>query len=96
MKLTRAFDHPEIVAYTYQADIYCPECILEVMDARQYRGSLGGDMVEVEDNLNEIASDPSYPIDRDHEYTFDSDIFPKVVFSHMLENDYCAGCDSRL
>ena len=91
MKLTKAFD--EIVAYTLSGDIYCPECVLEVMDARQYRGS-------VEDNLDEIASDPSYPINRSDEHSFDSDIFPKVVFLCMIENDddgtptQCGGCEA--
>ena len=87
MKLTKAFD--EIVAYTLSGDIYCPECVLEVMDARQYQGS-------VEDNLNEIASDPSYPINRNDEHSFDSDVFPKVVFSSQLEDNFCGACEVML
>ena len=106
MKLTKAFD--EIVAYTYQADIYCPECVLEVMDyePRNRNTNSVEDYLSicygvVEDYLNEIASDPSYPINRSDEYSFDSDIFPKVVFACMLENDYgddtptrCGGCEA--
>ena len=94
MKLTKAFD--EIVAYTYQADIYCPECVLEVIDHEPPNKNTNS----VEDYLNEIASDPIYPINRNDEYSFDDDIFPKVVFLCMIENDYdaddtpaqCGGC----
>ena len=101
MKLTKAFD--EIVAYTYQADIYCPECVLEVMD---YQNAIppNKNTNSVEDYLDEIASDPSYPINRSDESTFDSDIFPKVVLDCQLESiedpenpglfieDRCGGC----
>jgi hypothetical protein len=55
----------------------------------QYQGS-------VEDNLDEIASDPSYPINRNDEHSFDSDVFPKVVFSSQLEDNYCGGCEVKL
>ena len=89
MKLTKAFD--EIIAYTYQADIYCPECVLEVMDYRPPQKS-----VSTEQYLNEIASDPIYPINRNDEYSFDSDIFPKVVFSSQLEDNFCGGCEVML
>lgn len=101
MKLTKAFD--EIVAYTYQADIYCPECVLEVMDYRPAHKS-----VSTEQYLSEIASDPSYPINRSDEYSFDSDIFPKVVLDCQLESiedpenpgsfieDRCGGCGDKI
>ena len=89
MKLTKAFD--EIVAYTYQADIYCPECVLEVMDYRPAHKS-----VSTEQYLSEIASDPSYPINRRDEHSFDSDIFPKVVFASQLEDNFCGGCEVML
>ena len=83
----------KIGAYILSGDIYCPECVLEVMDARQYRGS-------VEDNLDEIASDPSYPINREDEHSFDSNIFPKRIWAFELDEcghaDRCGGCDSRL
>ena len=102
MKLTTAFD--EIVAYTYQADIYCPECILEVMDYEPRNKNEGN----TEQYLSEIASDPSYPINRSDEYSFDGDIFPKVVLACQLESiedpenpgsfieDRCGGCGDKI
>ena len=102
MKLTTPFD--EIVAYTYQSDIYCPECVLEVMDHEPPNKNTNS----VEDYLNEIASDPSYPINRNDEHSFDGDIFPKVVLACQLESiedpenpssfieDRCGGCGDKI
>ena len=89
----------EIGAYIYQADIYCPECVLEVMD---YQNAIppNKNTNSVEDYLNEIASDPSYPINREDEHSFDSDIFPKRIWAFELDEcghaDRCGGCEVML
>ena len=85
----------EIGAYILNGDIYCPECVLEVMDYRPPQKS-----VSTEQYLSEIASDPSYPINREDEHSFDSNIFPKRIWAFELDEcghaDRCGGCDSRL
>ena len=80
-------------AYTFKADIYCPGCIALVMAATpDFEGwglALGVSMT-VEKNLDEIAAHHGF--DRSDETTFDSDEFPKVVFTDQLNGDACGQC----
>lgn len=98
MQRSRGFAVP--AAYVFQADLYCPGCIvgrLPTGPGEAFDGwALGaGVVMPVEANLNEIAV--AFGIDRDDESTFDSDEFPKVTFGHELESrDRCGGCGRRL
>lgn len=89
-----------IVGYTYRADTYCPTCVLA-----KYRavGLLTGRFVnkygpetDVEEVLTGLAIWRG--IDREDEWTFDSDDFPKVIFADTIRrgDDYCAGCHKEL
>lgn len=84
-------------AYTFNADIYGPECIVGVLTATsEYEGwglAPGIDM-SVEANLGEIAS--AFSIDRMDETSFDGDTFPKVVFRDQLEGACCGECGEEL
>lgn len=84
----------DIVAYTYRADIYCPDCILKVAfnDDRELP-----EVKFVEKELNDFAM--TLGIDRTDERSFDSDVFPKVVFADHIASDsptFCANCHRRL
>lgn len=87
----------DIVAYTFNADIYCPTCIIDILptdDGKPFDGwaiSPGADPMSTEENLDEIAT--AFGIDRYDETTFDSGDFPKVVFESMLDAaEYCGNC----
>ena len=78
-----------LVAYTYQADLYCPQCIA-------FR--LSGWTTTV-DNVERVldAQAAHYGIDRSAESSFDSGFFPKVVFAHQLRGgDRCGACGNEL
>lgn len=80
-----------IVAYTYRADMYCPDCIKHVMF-----GDLSiADAPNAEECLDRFAG--ILGVDREDEYTFDSDNFPKVVFGAQIESvEHCATCGGEL
>ncbi len=75
-----------IVAYTYKADLYCPDCLFEAM--------FGVDRLD--DSNTEAVLDSkadALNIDRDDESTFDSGSFPKVVFKDQVDKkDKCGSC----
>lgn len=85
-----------IVGYTFNADIYCPRCIVEVLPTGEGQAFDGwaladGVSVPTEVNLDEIAA--AFGIDRYDERTFDSGDFPKVVFADAAEDgDRCGQC----
>jgi len=89
-----------IVGYTYNADIYCPRCIIEQLptgDGGAFEGwaLAEGITMSTEDNLSEIAA--AFGIDRDDEASFDSGDFPKVIFASMAEGDeHCGACGEPL
>ena len=64
-----------IAAYTYQADLYCPTCIVPELGIE-----LGA--IPAETFLNVAAT--ARGIDREAEETFDSGDFPKVAFADQL------------
>lgn len=83
----------EIVAYSYP-DTYCPEHLIEEMITRGV-ASPGARGMVVEDVLDQIAGADG--IDRQDERTFDSNEFPKVVFSSDLEDgETCAHGDHEI
>lgn len=93
----------DIVAYTYVADLYCPECITDVYGPAQGYVTYSYAITHIEAMLDDLASQAG--INRGDERSFDSDEFPKVVFrdqvrsggeDHDGEWDYCGGCGERL
>lgn len=92
----------DVIAYTFAADIYCPQCINVVVENdTRYDGwqlsPVDGlrPIMATEANLDEIAA--AFGIDRADEWSFDSDDFPKVVFdSQIQENEHCGECHEDL
>lgn len=90
-----------IVGYTYAADVYCSDCICNVLTSSEdYQGWKLGEGVKLttEDNLSEIAA--AFGIDRSDEDSFDSGEFPKVTSANMVHDgctdgacfDICGSC----
>lgn len=78
----------DVVAYTYQADTYCPGCILTMLAAKH---GVTPDAVDVEGALEEFAELDG--MDYNDPYSYDSDDFPKVVFADSANDadyDHCA------
>jgi len=87
-----------IVAYAYHAEILCPSCALESLPTgpgEEFDGweDMTGRMT-AEENLTELAL--AFGIDRNDERSFDSDEFPKVVFSSDLPVETCSKCGEEL
>jgi hypothetical protein len=84
----------DIVGYTYKADIFCPECILnEANDT----GIAHDDEYAVEFELDGLAKIKG--VDRYDERSFDSGDFPKVIFrGQLLTSDpkQCGQCGKEL
>lgn len=85
----------DIVAYTYQADTWYPQCLVTVM-VNDGTLSPAARSMDPEAALDQHAA--ANAIDREDEYSFDSDDFPKVVFSSQVESDdeTCSYCDEPL
>lgn len=87
----------DIVGYTFNADLYCPACVVDqVADAHAGKLRDGDADGDPERALARIAR--RLGIDRQDEHTFDSGDFPKVVFADQAaeEDDYCGSCHSPL
>lgn len=86
-----------IVAYQFQASLYCPGCIGDVLasDARYDGWKLAaGVRMDAESDLNEIAH--AFGINRQDETSFDSSDFPKVVFADQVDGETCEACGGEL
>ena len=87
--MSKPFD---VVGYTYRADIYCPDHI-----AGRYRSDVlaRGDWTYTQGDASAEAwldvQAKAHGIDRYDETTYDSDIFPKVIFSDQAAEDDCCG-----
>jgi len=68
----------EIIGYTYRADNYTPAALISYMVQIGELSPAAIDM-RTEEALDQLAG--AYCINRDDEYSFDSDEFPKVVLS---------------
>lgn len=78
-----------VVGYTYAADEFCPDDIVQAMGEHRYANESAAD------TLDRVAMRRS--IDRMDEYTFNSGDFPKVIVSSMVtEDDVCGACGIRL
>ena len=94
----KAFD---IVGYTFNADNYCPGCIIEVLptgEGEAFDGwaLAGGVTMSVEADLREIAH--AFNINYDDLASYDSDEFPKPIFASQVEDDEecCGNCHEPL
>jgi hypothetical protein len=80
----------KIIGYTYKAENYTPEALAKVIDAEapEDRTHWAYDPREsyltVEEMLNDWAQNVG--INRQDEYSFDSNDFPKVIFDTDEEN----------
>lgn len=68
-----------IIGYTYRAKNYTPSALIIYMVARGELSPAARWDMSPEDALDQLAS--AYGIERDDEYSFDSDNFPKVIFA---------------
>lgn len=80
-----------IVGYQFRADVYHPACMVMV-----FLGTAAARDEDAERVLSFHAA--TMGIDRDDEHMFDSDIFPKVVFLDMADEDssICGKCLTTL
>lgn len=89
-----------IVGYTYRAEHFCPGCIMQALKTGPGEDFDGwtlapGVAMSTESNLDEIAF--AFGINRRDEHTFDSDYFPKVIFSYQLdETEECGTCGTEI
>jgi hypothetical protein len=93
--------HDTIVGYTFNADTYCPRCIIAQLPTGEGQAFDGWALAEgaapmsTEDNLHEIAA--AFGIDWQDESSYDSGDFPKVVFAGQVEEDErCGACGETL
>lgn len=90
----------DIVGYTFDADNYCPGCIMEVLPTGEGEAYDGWALAEgvsmsVEADLREIAV--AFGIDYDDLASYDSGDFPKPIFASQVEDDeHCGNCHELL
>ena len=83
--------------FTFKADIFCPACIVPAMAATpEYEGwgLAEGVDIEIEENLDEMAA--AFGVDRDNEYSFDSDEFPKPISADQANGEACSNCGDEI
>jgi len=90
----------DIVAYTYKAQILCPECTAaQVAKAIDWTGNIVMPMMDaetVEEYLDRAAGFLQVD-DREDEWSFNSWDFPKVVFADQIEQDeHCGQCGEEI
>jgi hypothetical protein len=96
----------DIVGYTYKADTYHPQCVLEVVKAdHPLDYPLASTILPTdtpEDILRTVAKSMrlagTLDLDIDDEHTFDSGDFPKAIFASQVEsdNECCGACRGPL
>lgn len=91
----------DVVAYTYKADVWCPDCIFDVAKLGVFNAggamSYGDAYGRVEEALGEWAS--LIGLNRADEYSFDSDDFPKVIFGSQVNDEtweHCGQCHEHI
>jgi hypothetical protein len=80
----------DVVGYTYNADLYCHDCIIAALPIGEGQAFDGWALapsidMDTESHLSEIAA--AFGIDRGDEASFDSGDFPKVLFRDMLSEE---------
>jgi hypothetical protein len=73
-------DFAKITGYTYKAENYTPEALISYLIQTRVLAPAARNM-DPEEALDQLAE--TYAIDRDDEWTFDSDDFPKVIGGWM-------------
>jgi len=92
--------HGGVAGYTFAADTYCVDCILSVLPEYHTDGMVGDTrdvhgVVDVDGALWDVAIDSG--VDREDEYSFDSDDFPKVILQGMTnESTECGKCSASI
>src|SRR5215217_3593611 len=84
----------DIVAYTYEAGIYCPGCIKQMFS--EYVPANVAWELSTEEVLKEAAGQEG--IDYSDPYSYDTDNFPKVVFSSDANDadwEHCANMHDK-
>jgi hypothetical protein len=82
----------DIVGYAYQADEYCPGCIVAELGRPDSLPPFGG--LAAEDCLNQVAA--VFGIDRQDESSFDGYEFPKVILREQVSSLIdCPACYGR-
>jgi hypothetical protein len=82
-----------ITGYTYRADNYCPRCMGKLAtDGDRVPGNLYAD--QVEQILDALAH--TLGVNREDEWSFDSDGFPKVILSTDDDEIECGRCGGNL
>jgi hypothetical protein len=90
----------DIVGYIFNADTYCPSCIIAQLPTQPggaFNGwalAAGADAMSTEANLAEIAT--AFGIDHGDESSYDSGDFPKVIFADQADDDICGNCGEPL
>jgi hypothetical protein len=90
----------DIVAYAYNAETFCPACIVAALptgDGQAFDGwdlALGASPMSTEANLDEIAA--AFGIDRYDESTFDTSEFPKVELLSSDDQGCCDRCGEEI
>lgn len=85
-----------IAGYTYQAETLCPECTVNaVADENGVAAGFDYRSASIERWLTELAARRG--IDYLDERSYDSGVFPKVVFSVQVEGpEHCGRCGVEL
>lgn len=82
----------DIVGYTYDTEILCPNCTIESMVTD--RSHFPQDPEKI---LDWIAAEVMVPpVNRKDENTFDSNTFPKIIFEVNASGERCEHCGEDL
>lgn len=85
-----------VAGYSYKADNYCVHCVIKEV-CKDYGLNEPEDCMSYEDELSILASQIKSGIDRYDEATYDSGEFPKVIFTHQIEDtEHCCKCHDEL
>lgn len=81
----------DVVAYTYRAAIWCPDCILDLCKQGEEYDPLDSVDVSLAKYAKRLGVDPN------DEASFDSDDFPKVVFRDQVDiEERCETCGALI
>lgn len=93
----------DLVGYSYRAENYCEEHILNAMIGDFPVNFYKKKSATVERTLNLLAECDPCEIDREHEHSFDSEDFPKVLFRDGCtevrdfgDDETCGACGRNL
>lgn len=82
-----------VIGYTYNAELLCPSCLFEAAPVEVETDDIHLMLDVWAEDAFGAATDPR----RFDERRYDSGMFPKVVFSDMLdEGDTCGHCGQDL